>query len=161
MQSSPSRMAFSTFLYVIHYFYTTWLTLQVTGFFLYIYSYFCNIVCYFVQVTAPIFDWWHNNLLQAPVNYISLHCVKPSLRPLSMAISTVSIHIFGDVPSSPLVGILQVCAPKFRWYMLTDHSFLVFLVWIIFFFLWCELIYHRWTCLNLLLFCECAWNLIL
>ncbi|KDO36460.1 hypothetical protein CISIN_1g032830mg [Citrus sinensis] len=24
-----------------------------------------------------------------------------------MAISTVSIHIFGDVPSSPLVGVLQ------------------------------------------------------
>lgn len=44
---------------------------------------------------------------QAPVNYVCLHCVKPSLRPLSMAISTVSIHIFGDVPSSPLVGILQ------------------------------------------------------
>lgn len=46
---------------------------------------------------------------QAPVNYVSLHCVKPGLRPLSMAISTVSIHIFGDVPSSPLVGIVQVC----------------------------------------------------
>ncbi|MBA0618365.1 hypothetical protein Godav_027726 [Gossypium davidsonii] len=45
---------------------------------------------------------------QAPVNYVCLHCVRPSLRPLSMAISTVSIHIFGDVPSSPLVGILQV-----------------------------------------------------
>ncbi|CAM8926691.1 unnamed protein product [Rhodiola kirilowii] len=44
---------------------------------------------------------------QGPVNYISLHSVKPSMRPLSMAISTVSIHIFGDVPSSPLVGILQ------------------------------------------------------
>lgn len=27
-----------------------------------------------------------------------------------MAISTVSIHVFGDVPSSPLVGVLQVCA---------------------------------------------------
>ena len=26
-----------------------------------------------------------------------------------MAMSTVSIHIFGDVPSSPLVGVLQVC----------------------------------------------------
>lgn len=26
-----------------------------------------------------------------------------------MAISVVAIHIFGDVPSSPLVGILQVC----------------------------------------------------
>ncbi|KAL0384367.1 UNVERIFIED_CONTAM: putative sphingolipid transporter spinster2 [Sesamum radiatum] len=32
---------------------------------------------------------------------------QASLRPLSMAISTVSIHIFGDVPSSPLVGLLQ------------------------------------------------------
>ncbi|RWW04491.1 hypothetical protein BHE74_00027691 [Ensete ventricosum] len=47
--------------------------------------------------------------MQGPVNYICLHCVKPSLRPLSMAMSTVSIHIFGDVPSSPLVGVLQVC----------------------------------------------------
>ncbi|WCJ18137.1 Major facilitator superfamily protein [Euphorbia peplus] len=44
---------------------------------------------------------------QGPVNFICLHCVKPSLRPLSMAISTCSIHIFGDVPSSPLVGVLQ------------------------------------------------------
>ncbi|WOL06014.1 putative sphingolipid transporter [Canna indica] len=44
---------------------------------------------------------------QGPVNYICLHCVHPSLRPLSMAMSTVSIHIFGDVPSSPLVGVLQ------------------------------------------------------
>ncbi|KAL8136551.1 hypothetical protein V2J09_002552 [Rumex salicifolius] len=44
---------------------------------------------------------------QAPVNYVCLHCVKPSLRPLSMAMSTVAIHIFGDVPSSPLVGVLQ------------------------------------------------------
>jgi hypothetical protein len=48
---------------------------------------------------------------QAPVNYVCLHCVKPSLRPLSMAISTVAIHIFGDVPSSPLVGIVQVKYP--------------------------------------------------
>ncbi|KAL6140194.1 hypothetical protein ACLB2K_058494 [Fragaria x ananassa] len=45
--------------------------------------------------------------VQGPVNYVCLHCVKPSLRPLSMAISTVAIHIFGDVPSSPLVGVLQ------------------------------------------------------
>ncbi|KAE8795037.1 Protein spinster-1-like protein [Hordeum vulgare] len=44
---------------------------------------------------------------QAPVNYICLHSVKPSLRPLSMAMSTVSIHILGDVPSSPLVGLIQ------------------------------------------------------
>ncbi|KAI4296486.1 hypothetical protein L6164_036439 [Bauhinia variegata] len=44
---------------------------------------------------------------QGPVNFVCLHCVKPSLRPLSMAMSTVAIHIFGDVPSSPLVGVLQ------------------------------------------------------
>nr|KYP54518.1 Protein spinster isogeny 1 [Cajanus cajan] len=44
---------------------------------------------------------------QGPVNYVCLRCVKPSLRPLSMAMSTVAIHIFGDVPSSPLVGVLQ------------------------------------------------------
>ncbi|XP_051137485.1 probable sphingolipid transporter spinster homolog 2 [Andrographis paniculata] len=44
---------------------------------------------------------------QAPVNFVNLHCVKPSLRPLSMAISTVAIHVFGDVPSSPLVGLFQ------------------------------------------------------
>ncbi|KAK2393309.1 Major facilitator superfamily protein [Trifolium repens] len=44
---------------------------------------------------------------RGPVNYVCLHCVKPSLRPLSMAMSTVAIHVFGDVPSSPLVGILE------------------------------------------------------
>ncbi|RDX76549.1 putative sphingolipid transporter spinster-like 2, partial [Mucuna pruriens] len=44
---------------------------------------------------------------QGPVNFVCLHCVKPSLRPLSMAVSTVAIHIFGDVPSSPLVGVMQ------------------------------------------------------
>lgn len=45
--------------------------------------------------------------IQGPVNYINLEAVKPSLRPLSMAMSTVAIHVFGDVPSSPLVGVLQ------------------------------------------------------
>ncbi|XP_060216611.1 probable sphingolipid transporter spinster homolog 2 isoform X3 [Lycium barbarum] len=49
-----------------------------------------------------------SNAFKGPVNYVCLHSVKPSLRPLSMAMSTVSIHIFGDVPSSPLVGVLQV-----------------------------------------------------
>lgn len=44
---------------------------------------------------------------QGPVNYVCLHCITPSLRPLSMAMSTVAIHIFGDVPSSPLVGVVQ------------------------------------------------------
>ncbi|XP_076955246.1 putative sphingolipid transporter spinster homolog 2 [Bidens hawaiensis] len=44
---------------------------------------------------------------QGPVNFVSIHSVKPSLKPLAMAMSTVSIHVFGDVPSSPLVGVMQ------------------------------------------------------
>uniref|UniRef100_A0A0E0I4A7 Major facilitator superfamily (MFS) profile domain-containing protein n=1 Tax=Oryza nivara TaxID=4536 RepID=A0A0E0I4A7_ORYNI len=61
---------------------------------------------------------------QAPVNYVCLHCVKPSLRPLSMAMSTVAIHIFGDVPSSPLVGLLQDKIHNWRSTALTLTSIL-------------------------------------
>ncbi|XP_019085087.1 PREDICTED: probable sphingolipid transporter spinster homolog 3 isoform X4 [Camelina sativa] len=70
---------------------------------------------------------------QAPVNYVCLHCVKPSLRPLSMAISTVAIHIFGDVPSSPLVGIVQDHINSWRKtaLMLTSILFLASAIWFI------------------------------
>ncbi|XP_022740274.1 probable sphingolipid transporter spinster homolog 2 isoform X2 [Durio zibethinus] len=70
---------------------------------------------------------------QAPVNYVCLHCVKPSLRPLSMAISTVSIHIFGDVPSSPLVGVLQDNINNWREtaLILTSIFFLAAGIWFI------------------------------
>ncbi|KAK9287521.1 hypothetical protein L1049_015942 [Liquidambar formosana] len=70
---------------------------------------------------------------QAPVNYISLHCVKPSMRPLSMAMSTVSIHIFGDVPSSPLVGVLEDYVNNWREtaLILTSILFLAAGIWFI------------------------------
>ncbi|KAL3843814.1 hypothetical protein ACJIZ3_001217 [Penstemon smallii] len=70
---------------------------------------------------------------QAPVNFVCLHCVKPSLRPLSMAISTVSIHIFGDVPSSPLVGLLQDHIHNWRAtaLILTSILFLAAGIWFI------------------------------
>ncbi|KAI5438017.1 probable sphingolipid transporter spinster homolog 2 isoform X1 [Lathyrus oleraceus] len=72
---------------------------------------FCLIAFLFKGLSGFIVFFSVGELLifatMAPVNYVSLRCVKPSLRPLSMAISTVSIHIFGDVPSAPLVGILQ------------------------------------------------------
>ncbi|GAV77640.1 MFS_1 domain-containing protein [Cephalotus follicularis] len=70
---------------------------------------------------------------QAPVNYVCLHCVKPSLRPLSMAISTVAIHIFGDVPSSPLVGVLQDHVNNWRKtaLVLTSILFLAAGIWFI------------------------------
>ncbi|XP_028126698.1 probable sphingolipid transporter spinster homolog 2 [Camellia sinensis] len=70
---------------------------------------------------------------QGPVNYVSLHCVKPSMRPLSMAMSTVSIHIFGDVPSSPLVGVLQDYVNNWREtaLILTSVLFLAAGIWFI------------------------------
>ncbi|CAN4107870.1 unnamed protein product [Withania somnifera] len=70
---------------------------------------------------------------QGPVNYVCLHCVKPSLRPLSMAMSTVSIHIFGDVPSSPLVGVVQDHINNWRAtaLMLTSVLFIAALIWFI------------------------------
>ncbi|KAM7252440.1 hypothetical protein ACFE04_024323 [Oxalis oulophora] len=69
----------------------------------------------------------------APVNYVCLHCVSPSLRPLSMAMSTVSIHIFGDVPSSPLVGLLEDHLNNWRktTLILTSILFLAAAIWFI------------------------------
>ncbi|CAO2815824.1 unnamed protein product [Amaranthus hypochondriacus] len=76
---------------------------------------------------------------QAPVNYVCLQCVKPSLRPLSMAMSTVSIHVFGDVPSSPLVGVLQDHIHNWRKtsLSLTSILFLAAAIWFIGIFLRC------------------------
>lgn len=70
---------------------------------------------------------------QGPVNYVCLHCVKPSVRPLSMAMATVSIHIFGDVPSSPLVGVLQDQLNDWRKtaLILTSIFFLASAIWFI------------------------------
>lgn len=70
---------------------------------------------------------------QAPVNFVCLHCVKPSLRPLSMAMSTVAIHVFGDVPSSPLVGVLQDHINNWRKtaLILTAILFLAATIWFI------------------------------
>ncbi|KAK9049774.1 hypothetical protein SSX86_031257, partial [Deinandra increscens subsp. villosa] len=70
---------------------------------------------------------------QGPVNFVCLHTVKPSLRPLSMAMSTVSIHVFGDVPSSPLVGVLQDRINNWRTsaLILTSVLFLAAGIWFI------------------------------
>ncbi|XP_010518823.1 PREDICTED: probable sphingolipid transporter spinster homolog 1 [Tarenaya hassleriana] len=68
---------------------------------------------------------------QAPVNFVCLHCVRPSLRPLSMAMSTVSIHVFGDVPSSPIVGVIQDRIHNWRktTLILTSILFLPAIIW--------------------------------
>ncbi|XP_076951351.1 putative sphingolipid transporter spinster homolog 2 [Bidens hawaiensis] len=69
---------------------------------------------------------------QGPVNFVSLHAVKPSLRPLAMAIATDSIHVFGDVPSSPLVGLLQDKVNNWRIsaLILTSVFFLAAGIWV-------------------------------
>lgn len=46
-------------------------------------------------------------LLQAPVAAIGMWSVPPSLRPLAISMTTVAIHLGGDVPSPPLVGLLE------------------------------------------------------
>ncbi|KAG5625331.1 hypothetical protein H5410_010549 [Solanum commersonii] len=70
---------------------------------------------------------------QGPVNYVCLHSVNPGLRPLAMAMSTVSIHIFGDVPSSPLVGVVQDHINNWRVtaLMLTSVLFIAAGIWFI------------------------------
>lgn len=45
---------------------------------------------------------------QGPVNFVSLRSVSPNLQALAMAMSTVCIHVLGDVPSAPIVGAIQV-----------------------------------------------------
>ncbi|XP_024537460.1 probable sphingolipid transporter spinster homolog 2 isoform X1 [Selaginella moellendorffii] len=44
---------------------------------------------------------------QGPVNQLNLQSVPQELRALAMATSTVLIHVLGDVPSSPLVGLVE------------------------------------------------------
>lgn len=56
-------------------------------------------------------------VVQGPVNFVSLETVNPSLQALAMAMSTVCIHVFGDVPSSPLVGLFQV------WFLVLSLDF--------------------------------------
>ncbi|XP_071697032.1 probable sphingolipid transporter spinster homolog 2 [Rutidosis leptorrhynchoides] len=70
---------------------------------------------------------------QGPVNFVCLHSVQPSLRPLSMAMSTVAIHVFGDVPSSPLVGVIQDNINNWRTsaLILTSILFLASGIWFI------------------------------
>lgn len=98
---------------------------------------FCLIAFLFKGLSGFIVFFSVGELLifatQAPVNYVSLRCVRPSLRPLSMAISTVSIHIFGDVPSAPLVGVLQDHINDWRKtsLSLTSIFFIAAVIWFI------------------------------
>ncbi len=44
---------------------------------------------------------------QAPVAALGMWCVPQALRPLGISMMTITIHLLGDVPSPPLLGLIQ------------------------------------------------------
>ena len=51
---------------------------------------------------------------QAPSNAVAMWSVPPGLRPLAISVSVVAMHVLGDVPSSPLLGLLQGSLQNWR-----------------------------------------------
>lgn len=50
----------------------------------------------------------------APGNAVALWAVPPGLRPLAMSMSVVAMHILGDVPAPPLLGLLESKVKNWR-----------------------------------------------
>ena len=64
-------------------------------------------------------------LLQAPIIGIGMWTVPRGLRPLSVSLLTIVIHLLGDVPSPPLVGLLQSHLQNWRVTMAMLSSLLI------------------------------------
>lgn len=62
---------------------------------------FTAFMCVFALAQLSLF------LLQSPVAALGMWTVPPVLRPLGISLMTVSIHLLGDVPSPPLLGLIQ------------------------------------------------------
>jgi hypothetical protein len=56
---------------------------------------------------GPMADAFNCDKAQAPMNAVLLWSVPPGVRPLAMSLSIVATHLLGDVPSPPLLGLLQ------------------------------------------------------
>ncbi|CAI5519272.1 unnamed protein product [Closterium sp. Naga37s-1] len=52
--------------------------------------------------------------IQGPANIVSLQCVPSNLRALAIAAATVVAHLLGDVPSPPILGLLQDMVGNWR-----------------------------------------------
>jgi MFS family permease len=61
------------------------------------------VVCMFL---AQFFLWFYNG----PINAILVNCTSPELRARAFSISILSIHIFGDAISPPIVGAVSDAA---------------------------------------------------
>jgi MFS transporter, Spinster family, sphingosine-1-phosphate transporter len=61
----------------------------------------------------------------APGNAVAMWSVPPGLRPLAMSMSVVMMHIAGDVPAPPLIGLLQNKVQNWRISMAVLASVLI------------------------------------
>lgn len=59
---------------------------------------------------------------QAPANAVLLWSVPPGLRPLAISLSVVATHLLGDVPSPPLLGLLQGWLKNWRCVMIARRD---------------------------------------
>ncbi|MCO5587074.1 hypothetical protein L7F22_041020 [Adiantum nelumboides] len=68
---------------------------------------------------------------QSPVNDLILGSASEELQPLATAVSTICIHVFGDVPSAPLVGAMQDYLKDWQTttLLLTTGFFLAAFIW--------------------------------
>ncbi|KAI5059293.1 hypothetical protein GOP47_0025612 [Adiantum capillus-veneris] len=68
---------------------------------------------------------------QSPVNDLILGSASEELQPLATAVSTICIHVFGDVPSAPLVGAMQDYLKDWQitTLLLTTVFFLAAFIW--------------------------------
>ena len=58
--------------------------------------------------------WRRGVALQAPNTAVVLWSVPSRLRPLAMSVQVIVIHVLGDVPSPPLLGLLQERVQNWR-----------------------------------------------
>ena len=61
----------------------------------------------------------------APGNAVAMWSVPPGLRPLAMSMSVVAMHLLGDCPASPLIGLLQDKVQNWRISMIVLASVLL------------------------------------
>ncbi|KAG0562247.1 hypothetical protein KC19_9G130000 [Ceratodon purpureus] len=87
-----------------------------------------NLITFFIFLAVGEFFLFS---VQGPVNFVSLRSVSPNLQALAMAMSTVCIHVLGDVPSAPIVGAIQDWVHNWRFscLILTSVLFLAAAIW--------------------------------
>ena len=52
---------------------------------------------------------------QSPASAVMLWAVPKRLRPFAMSLNTITIHVLGDVPSPPILGMLQTRLANWRY----------------------------------------------